>query len=326
MADGVISIDVELNDVEFKSSLENMGKAVQTGSDTIIKSIENLTKSFVVFPDTINSAVTQKLIGFIPGMQKAGSEFFAALATDMPVIIENIKKKIPQITDGIVIGIKDGIPLMAKAGYELFGAITTNVPLAVKEILKAPKEIMNLLYKEFTGLATQFNIIGESVVRGIWAGMSGLGGWLVNMVTNFVNNMVSSAMKALGISSPSKVFRDLIGKNIALGIGVGIEDEMPDVIDETKMQIDKLVNAASQSSRLTVGGSSDISGIISHSGIGEIQETRWMLKNQFEGGNINGNNAMPEINIVLEPAGDLRGFFDYISMGVKRSDYLRGET
>jgi len=138
--------------------------------------------------------------------------------------------------------------------------------------------------------------------------------------------MVSSAMKALGISSPSKVFRDLIGKNIALGIGVGIEDEMPDVIDETKMQIDKLVNAASQSSRLTVGGSSDISGIISHSGIGEIQETRWMLKNQFEGGNINGNNAMPEINIVLEPAGDLRGFFDYISMGVKRSDYLRGET
>jgi hypothetical protein len=34
---------------------------------------------------------------------------------------------------------------------------------------------------------------------------------------------------------------------------------------------------------------------------------------------------MPEINITLEPSGDMRGFFDYIRMGIKRSAYLNGE-
>jgi hypothetical protein len=35
--------------------------------------------------------------------------------------------------------------------------------------------------------------------------------------------------KALGIQSPSKVFRDEVGYNLARGIGVGFEDEMKHV-------------------------------------------------------------------------------------------------
>ena len=47
MADGTITIDVELNEKAFKASLENMGETVKTNADLMIKSVEGVSGSFV---------------------------------------------------------------------------------------------------------------------------------------------------------------------------------------------------------------------------------------------------------------------------------------
>lgn len=53
--------------------------------------------------------------------------------------------------------------------------------------------------------------------------------WVKDKVRQFAQNIINSMKSALGIHSPSTVFRDVIGKNLALGIGVGFEDEMSNV-------------------------------------------------------------------------------------------------
>jgi hypothetical protein len=101
-------------------------------------------------------------------------------------------------------------------------------------------------------------------------------------------------------------------------VQAGIDNNMPDVINDTKNQMSRLAGAAAQSSRFNSGAAD----VIGRSNMADNFEMRDMLKSRFE--NENGKSATSEINVTLEPTGDIRGFFDYIRMGVKRSDYLNG--
>ena len=60
--------------------------------------------------------------------------------------------------------------------------------------------------------------VGANIVKGLWNGMQNMASWLKDKVTGFFKNLIPSwAEKALGISSPSKVFAS-IGKNIVGGL------------------------------------------------------------------------------------------------------------
>lgn len=60
--------------------------------------------------------------------------------------------------------------------------------------------------------------VGINIVKGLWNGIQNMAGWLKDKVTGFFKNLIPSwAEKALGISSPSKVFGN-IGKNIVSGL------------------------------------------------------------------------------------------------------------
>jgi hypothetical protein len=49
-------------------------------------------------------------------------------------------------------------------------------------------------------------------------------------VTNWFKNL-------FGIESPSKLFKNLIGKNLALGLGEGFTDEMKSVSEEMAVSV-----------------------------------------------------------------------------------------
>ena len=68
--------------------------------------------------------------------------------------------------------------------------------------------------------------VKDGITNGI-SGMLDVGKNLVKGLWNGINN----AKGIFGIHSPSTVFRDEIGVNLAKGIGVGFEDEMGNVND-----------------------------------------------------------------------------------------------
>ena len=78
-------------------------------------------------------------------------------------------------------------------------------------------------------LPSQMASIGSNIVEGVWNGITSMGSWLASKVKGFFNGIVEGAKKALGIHSPSRVFRDEVGKYMAQGVGVGFEDESKNV-------------------------------------------------------------------------------------------------
>lgn len=67
--------------------------------------------------------------------------------------------------------------------------------------------------------------IGTYVVDGIKSGITGAIGGLVNTAASMAKSALGAAKKALGIHSPSRIFRDEVGRYITQGIGVGMEKE-----------------------------------------------------------------------------------------------------
>lgn len=87
-----------------------------------------------------------------------------------------------------------------------------------------------------SGLPSQMASIGRNIVEGVWNGITGMGNWLSSKVSSFFSGIVDGAKKALGIHSPSRVFKDQVGKYMAQGVGVGFEDETKNV--ERSMESD----------------------------------------------------------------------------------------
>ena len=71
--------------------------------------------------------------------------------------------------------------------------------------------------------------IGKNLVSGIWEGISGSLQWLKNKLTSWVGNVTDFLKRMFGINSPSKLFKEQTGKNLALGVGEGFGDTMHNV-------------------------------------------------------------------------------------------------
>ncbi|MGX1908996.1 phage tail protein [Streptomyces phaeochromogenes] len=64
---------------------------------------------------------------------------------------------------------------------------------------------------------------GKDVIRGLWNGIKSMGSWLKNQLIGFAKGMIPGPIaKALGISSPSKLMADQIGRWIPAGVAQGV--------------------------------------------------------------------------------------------------------
>lgn len=85
--------------------------------------------------------------------------------------------------------------------------------------------------------------VGKAVVQGIARGITGGAKLVVDAAKNAAKAAFEGAANFLGIHSPSTLFRDKIGKLMAVGMGIGFEDNMP--LRQIQGAIDKTVNSLS---------------------------------------------------------------------------------
>lgn len=99
---------------------------------------------------------------------------------------------------------------------------------------QAGQNMFNNIINAVKNLPSRMASIGKSVVEGVWNGITGMGSWLLDKVSGFFDGIVAGAKKALKINSPSRVFRDQVGKYIAEGVGVGIEENSSGVMEQVR--------------------------------------------------------------------------------------------
>jgi phage-related protein len=154
-----------------------------------------------------------------------------ALIQALPQIITTIVTAMPKIISSIVNALIGNIDKIIMAGVQLFVALIKNLPTIIVEILKAVPQIISGLVEGFKSGIGSMADVGKNLIQGLWNGINNAKDWVLNKIKGFGSAILDGIKSFFGIHSPSRVFRDEIGSNLALGLGEGFTQEMNNVSD-----------------------------------------------------------------------------------------------
>ncbi|NCC16949.1 MAG: hypothetical protein EOM28_11530 [Clostridia bacterium] len=100
----------------------------------------------------------------------------------------------------------------------------------VNAALEAVRNTVTSVITAIKNKVSEFISIGKNMVEGIWQGIQNAKTWLLNKVKEWCGSVLNGIKAFFGIHSPSTVFRDEVGKNMALGVAEGIKDGTSDVL------------------------------------------------------------------------------------------------
>jgi len=212
--------------------------------DAALQLIIGLTQGILNALPVLISALPAIIIGIvnfmissIPQIIDAGIKLLISIVGALPQIIQSIVAAIPKIITGLVNAIVGNIDKIIAAGVQLLIALVKNTPQIIAGVIKAVPQIISGIIRALLDCVPQLAETGLNLIKGLWQGISNAGAWLRDKIAGFFGGVVSSIKKFFGINSPSTLFRDEFGKNMALGVGVGFVDEMNSVSKEMQNAI-----------------------------------------------------------------------------------------
>lgn len=200
---------------------------LETGLQVVGKLIEGINKSL---PKLINTAIPM-ITGFIQKINNqfgdilnAGINILLTLINGIIKALPNLVEQIPTIIATIVSTLLKNQPALIEVGINLIGALIKGIIQMGFNLGKVILDLGQNIVNEFKGLSLVD--IGKKLITGLWEGITNMGRWLADKIKGFGNDILNSFKRTFGIHSPSKVFADQIGTNLALGIGEGFDNEI----------------------------------------------------------------------------------------------------
>jgi len=225
---------------------------IQVSTKILTVIINVVTKIITFFTKTIPDAFNN-LINKIKEFVTNAINFFKNFPYNMGVLIGKaighlinfgiramnfVKTKIPQIVNGIVNWFKQ---LPSKIWNALVATIQRFIQWLSNMKSKASSgasSVSNSITNGFKSLPSRMLSIGKNIVQGLWNGIKNAGPWIRQKVGEFARGILDGMKQSLGIQSPSKLFRDEVGKYIAMGVGEGFTDNIAKVYRQMKTAVD----------------------------------------------------------------------------------------
>ena len=237
--------------------------AIVTLGDAILKALPQLITSLVNTLSTALPLVFTAALTLLSSILEALPIVIVALVQALPTLIQSIVKTLIQAmplltTAGITLltGLLKAVPIILPG---LLNAVGVLISTLFTEIVKNAPTIMQAGFTAFMGLLGAFNniawmlddairgffsqvpgwiasalsglkSIGGDIIRGIWEGMKGMGGWFNNQIKAWGAGVVGDIKGFFGIHSPSRLMRDEVGMQIGAGVGIGLANSTKNVL------------------------------------------------------------------------------------------------
>ena len=159
------------------------------------------------------------LVDIVTKIGQWGTNMVQKAAVEIPLFISKVISFIQQLPGKIWAFLVDVVNKVVQWAANLVTTAGTEIPKFVSSVVSFISELPGKMLD-----------IGKNIVTGIWDGINGAVSWLHDRISDFCSGIVDGFKKHLIIHSPSKLFADVVGKNIALGIGQGFTENMQSVI------------------------------------------------------------------------------------------------
>ena len=199
--------------------MQNLPQLVTQGSAAITNYVSGLLSAL---PSVLQSGV-QMILRLVDGIINNLPAIVAAAAQAIARFVASIASNLPQILS---------------TGIKIIGELASGLIRAIPNLVGKIPQIISAIKDAF--LSVDWISVGINIIKGIASGVASAAGQLVDAAVSAATDALNWVKSKLGIHSPSRVFRDQVGKNMALGIGVGFEDNIP--YKDMEKQANKMVS------------------------------------------------------------------------------------
>lgn len=250
----IMSAVMEIINMLVSTIIQNLPQIMQMGTQLIVSLVQGIAEQLpTLIPQMIDVLVLMvtTLLDNIDLIIDAGIQLILGLADGLINALPDLIDKIPEIIDKLIMAITDNLPKIIEAGITLTVKLAVGLVQAIPQLVAKIPQIIGSLVKGIgnyfgkmlnvgkellgkvkdgivSGISGMANV-GKDLVKGLWNGIKNAKDWVMDKIKGFGSSIVKGIKGIFGIHSPSTVFRDEIGSNLAKGIGVGFTSEMKDV-------------------------------------------------------------------------------------------------
>ena len=246
----------------------NLPAIIQGGIAIVSTLITGIAQQLpTLIPTALMMIVTlvSSLLSNVGQLVDAGINLLVGLAQGVVNALPQLINKAPTIIGQLATAIISNLPKILLAGIKIITILGTGLIQAVPQIISKIPSIISQVKNAFTSV--DWGSVGMNIIKGIANGLKGAAGAIVEAVKGAAESALNAAKNFLGIHSPSRVFRDQVGKMMALGMGIGFERNIPVKSMSTGVQravagLQKSVDTAlsARTSDKTVGGVKNMPG------------------------------------------------------------------
>lgn len=169
--------------------------------------------------------LVSSLAGNLPKLIQSGLKLMKGLASGIANSIPIVAAKAPVIIGKLVSTIITNLPKILTAGVQIVSKLAVGLVRGIPALIGKIPSMISQIRNAFTSV--NWGSVGMNIVKGIASGLANAGGVIVKAAKSAAKSALDAAKSALGIHSPSRVFRDQVGKMMALGMGIGFEKNIP---------------------------------------------------------------------------------------------------
>ena len=214
--------------------LENLPMILEMGIQMLVSLINGIADTIPeLIPVAIDAVVmcVETLLDNLDMLIDAGINLILALADGLLEALPRLVDKIPVIIDKLLTAIFNNFPKILDAGVKVTVQLAEGLVKAIPQLVaNLPTIIAKIVNGLLEGLPQIIKAGGE-LLAGLFKGLLNPT-TIWNSVKSLFNGIIGGIKELFGIHSPSKVFEDEVGANLALGLGEGFEDTMSEVTDE----------------------------------------------------------------------------------------------
>ena len=251
LTDLVMSVAELIPDI-FPVLIPAVTQAICTLIDDIAAAMEKLPELIGAIID-ITTAVIDAILDNLPLFLDCAAQIMHAVGQAVIDHFPEIMDALGRLFVKVVDTVEGYFPKLLEAGRNLWGHLIDGIKSGWSgfmgevyewgdSVLEAADDIAADMVDFWGGLWDKMVDIGGDIIGGIWEGIKQ--GWndLKEGIEEFGDTVVETFCDIFDINSPSKILEDKVGVNLAKGIGVGFEDEIPDVIKQMGSEVGGIID------------------------------------------------------------------------------------
>ena len=208
--------------------LENLPAFLQMGINILLSLIRGITQAL---PDLI-PMMTQVIMDMVNILLdnidliiECGIQLLVALTEGIMNALPELLSRLPEIIIKITTKLIELTPQLLSASLRIILALGEGLIRFIPQLISKIPQIIKSMVSAFKQREKDFANIGKNLLNGIWEGIKNTKDWLLNKIKGFAKTITNGIKSFFGIHSPSKLFRNEIGKNLILGVGVAFEKD-----------------------------------------------------------------------------------------------------